>query len=114
MCSGNETSFGFSGIELNYQGSEHTAEGGGVNAQPSYCMLSMFHPPMDAANAPGGLGYVSNDGHYFKCKNPVGIQHAFHMCVIYHIFIIDALLITTTCSIFVVDRLAMLHSPLSY
>ena len=77
----------------------------------------MFHPPMNAANAPAGLGYMSNDGHHFECKNPVGIQHAFHMCVIHHFFFnIDALLImiTTTHSIFVVDRLAMLHFPLSY
>ena len=114
MCPGNETSFAFSGIELNYQGPEHTIEGGGASAQPSYCTLSMFHPPMSAANAPARFGYVSCDGHHFECRNPVGMQHAFHVCVVHHIFIIDAVLIlnTTTHSIFVVDRLAMLHFPL--
>jgi hypothetical protein len=39
----------------------------------------MFHPPMDAANAPAGLGYVSNDGHHFGCRNPIVMQQAFHV-----------------------------------
>ena len=44
----------------------------------------MFHAPMDAAmpeNAPDGLGYVSNDGHQFSCKNPIVMQQAYHVCV---------------------------------
>ncbi|KAI0250888.1 hypothetical protein BJV78DRAFT_1154831 [Lactifluus subvellereus] len=65
-------------------GPEHTVEVGGANAQPSRCTLALFHPPMDAANAPAGLGYVSNDGHHFSCKNPIVMQQAFHV-----IFVID-------------------------
>ncbi|KAF8270139.1 hypothetical protein EI94DRAFT_1572222, partial [Lactarius quietus] len=60
-------------------GPEHTVEVGGTNAQPSRCTLLMFHPPMDAANAPAGLGYVSNDGHHFGCHNPIVMQQAFHV-----------------------------------
>ncbi|KAF8488922.1 hypothetical protein F5888DRAFT_1622603, partial [Russula emetica] len=52
-------------------GPEHTVEVGGVNAQPSRCTLALFHAPIDASNAPAGLGYVSNDGHHFSCKNPI-------------------------------------------
>lgn len=65
-------------------GPEHTVEVGGANAQPSRCTLALFHAPIDAANAPAGLGYVSNDGHHFSCKNPVVMQQAFHV-----IFVID-------------------------
>ena len=54
-------------------------EVGGANAQPSHCTLALFHAPMDSANAPAGLGYVSNDGHHFSCKNPVVMQQAFHV-----------------------------------
>ena len=39
-------------------------------AQPSYCTLPMFHPPASTDQA-AGLGYVSNDGHVFRCRNPV-------------------------------------------
>ena len=60
------------------QGPEHTAEVGGANVEPSYCTLSLFHAPIDAANAPAGRGYVSNDGHHFSCKNPMN-QQAFHV-----------------------------------
>lgn len=52
------------------QGSEHTAEVGGANSQPSHCTLAIFHAPMDAVNAPADLGYVSSDGHHFSCKKP--------------------------------------------
>jgi len=65
-------------------GPEHTVEVGGANALPSRCMLAIFHPPMDAANTAAGLGYVSNDGHHFSCKNPIVMQQAFHV-----IFVID-------------------------
>jgi hypothetical protein len=66
-------------LNSNYQGPEHTVEGGGANAQPSRCTLDMFHPEMDAAKAPAGLGYVSSDGHHFSCKNPILMQQAFHV-----------------------------------
>lgn len=59
-------------------GPEHTATSGG-SGQPSYCTLPMFHPPRDPNAAPAGLGYVSNDGHHFSCKNPVVMQQAFHV-----------------------------------
>ncbi|CAK5283767.1 unnamed protein product [Mycena citricolor] len=50
-------------------------------AHPSYCTLPLFHPPATQAS---GLGYVSNDGHVFNCKNPAVMQQAFHV-----IFVID-------------------------
>ncbi|KAG2116835.1 hypothetical protein DEU56DRAFT_984883 [Suillus clintonianus] len=59
-------------------GPEHTAATGNT-AQPSYCTLPLFHPPMDPNNAQVGLGYVSNDGHVFSCRNPVIMQQAFHV-----------------------------------
>ncbi|KAI9434861.1 hypothetical protein H4582DRAFT_2080533 [Lactarius indigo] len=46
-------------------GSEHTARG-----QPSYCLLPMFHPPKSTDDPADGLGYISNDGHMFSCRNP--------------------------------------------
>ena len=66
-------------LNLRHLGPEHTVDVGGANAQPSRCLLSMFHPPMDVANAPVGLGYVSNDGHHFGCRNPIVMQQAFHV-----------------------------------
>ena len=99
----------FPPLNLNYQAPEHTVEVGGANAQPSHCTLPMFHPPMDAAGAPAGHGYESNDGHYFACRNPVVLQHAFHVCVNDLRYIANATLITTSRSIFVIDRLATLH-----
>ncbi|KAF7356372.1 VWFA domain-containing protein [Mycena venus] len=48
---------------------------------PSYCMLPIFHP---SATVAAGLGYLSNDGHVFNCKNPSVTQQAFHV-----IFVID-------------------------
>ncbi|KAG1840861.1 hypothetical protein C8R48DRAFT_739797 [Suillus tomentosus] len=59
-------------------GPEHTAAAGNA-AQPSYCSLPLFHPRMDPNNAQVGLGYVSNDGHLFSCRNPVIMQQAFHV-----------------------------------
>ncbi|KAJ7656315.1 hypothetical protein DFH06DRAFT_1091207 [Mycena polygramma] len=50
-------------------------------AHPSHCTLAIFHPPAKAA---AGLGYLSNDGHVFNCKNPSVMQQAFHV-----IFVID-------------------------
>ncbi|KAN0128856.1 hypothetical protein V8E53_013354 [Lactarius tabidus] len=71
-------------------GPEHTFGVGGANAQPSRCTLSMFHPPVDVANAPDGLGYASNDGHHFRSRKPIVMQQAFHV-------------------ISVIDRLALLY-----
>jgi hypothetical protein len=59
-------------------GPEHTATAGNA-AQPSYCTLPLFHPPVDPNNTQVGLGYVSEDGHLFSCRNPVIIQQAFHV-----------------------------------
>ena len=42
----------------------------------------MFHPPSDPSAAPA-LGYISNDGHHFNCRNPVVMQQAFHVYVPY-------------------------------
>ncbi|KAK0467152.1 uncharacterized protein EV420DRAFT_1507486 [Desarmillaria tabescens] len=63
-------------------GPEHA--GNGTNpGQPSYCTLPLFHPP-ETSNQRVGLGYLSNDGHVFPCKNPAVLQQAFHV-----IFVID-------------------------
>ncbi|KAF8548836.1 hypothetical protein OG21DRAFT_1448641 [Imleria badia] len=59
-------------------GPEHTAAGGGA-AIPSYCILPLFHAPLNPNTAPAGVGYVSNDGHQFACRNPVVMQQAFHV-----------------------------------
>jgi len=64
-------------------GTEHSATGGGAG-QPSYCTLPMFHPRSNPNSPPAGLGYVSNDGHHFSCRNPIIMQQAFHV-----IFAID-------------------------
>ncbi|KAF8550994.1 hypothetical protein OG21DRAFT_1543721 [Imleria badia] len=52
-------------------GPEHTATGGGA-ANPSYCVLPLFHAPLNpnTVTAPAGVGYISNDGHQFACRNP--------------------------------------------
>ncbi|KIM92371.1 hypothetical protein PILCRDRAFT_417 [Piloderma croceum F 1598] len=73
----------FSKCDAMCGGPEHCATAT-VAAQPSYCTLPMFHPPRNPNNAPAGLGYISNDGHLFSCKNPVIMQQAFHV-----IFVID-------------------------
>ncbi|KAF9064891.1 hypothetical protein BDP27DRAFT_1467712 [Rhodocollybia butyracea] len=62
-------------------GPEHAATANSA-AQPSYCILPIFHPP--AAFNDAGMGYISNDGHHFSCKNPTVMQQAFHV-----IFVID-------------------------
>ncbi|KAK0239015.1 hypothetical protein EDD85DRAFT_527825 [Armillaria nabsnona] len=63
-------------------GPEHA--GNAANpAQPSYCILPLFHQP-ETSNQRVGLGYRSNDGHVFSCKNPAILQQAFHV-----IFVID-------------------------
>ncbi|KAI9571051.1 hypothetical protein HD554DRAFT_2017581 [Boletus coccyginus] len=59
-------------------GPEHTAAGGGP-AIPSYCVLPLFHAPLKPNTAPAGVGYISNDGHQFACRNPIVMQPAFHV-----------------------------------
>ncbi|KIJ64840.1 hypothetical protein HYDPIDRAFT_40028 [Hydnomerulius pinastri MD-312] len=59
-------------------GPEHSAVAGNA-AQPSYCMLPIFHAPRNPAGPPPGMGYVSHDGHVFSCRNPVVMQQAFHV-----------------------------------
>jgi hypothetical protein len=65
--------FGYS--HLICKGPEHS----GADAQPSYCTLPMFHPDKGANDPVDGLGYISNDGHMFSCRNPVVLQQAFHV-----------------------------------
>ncbi|KAN0136209.1 hypothetical protein V8E53_006069 [Lactarius tabidus] len=66
-------------------GQEHHATAGSPGpGQPSYCTLPMFHPPRNPNDPVNGLGYASNDGHLFECRNPVVMQQAFHV-----IFVID-------------------------
>ncbi|KAK0446849.1 hypothetical protein EV421DRAFT_1707267 [Armillaria borealis] len=63
-------------------GPEHA--GNAINpAQLSYCTLPLFHPP-ETSDERVGLGYLSNDGHVFSCRNPVLLQQAFHV-----MFVID-------------------------
>lgn len=62
-------------------GPEHAATAA-TPAHPSHCTLPIFHTPEPTRDQ--GLGYVSNDGHYFACKNPVVLQQAFHV-----IFVVD-------------------------
>ncbi|KIJ61761.1 hypothetical protein HYDPIDRAFT_115585 [Hydnomerulius pinastri MD-312] len=64
-------------------GPEHFATPG-KPAQPSYCTLPLFHPPMNQGATQSKQGYVSNDGHHFTCRNPAVMQQAFHV-----IFLID-------------------------
>ncbi|KAI6030357.1 hypothetical protein EDC04DRAFT_2572165 [Pisolithus marmoratus] len=59
-------------------GPEHAGNTGAL-PQPSYCTLSMFHQPLDARGPAPAIGYVSNDGHQFTCRNPVVMQHAYHV-----------------------------------
>ncbi|KAF9233644.1 hypothetical protein BU15DRAFT_90252 [Melanogaster broomeanus] len=57
------------------------AAAGGV-AQPSYCILPLFHQAANPNTPLKGSGYVSNDGHHFSCRNPVAMQQAFHMLIL--------------------------------
>ncbi|KAI6143614.1 hypothetical protein BKA82DRAFT_127237 [Pisolithus tinctorius] len=59
-------------------GPEHAGDAGNL-AQPSYCTLPMFHPPADVNAGAPAVGYISNDGHHFACRNPVVMQQAFHV-----------------------------------
>ena len=59
-------------------GPEHTTAGGGA-AIPSYCVLSLFHAPLNPNSITAGTGYISIDGHQFACRNPAVMQQAFHV-----------------------------------
>ncbi|KAF8552259.1 hypothetical protein OG21DRAFT_1416462 [Imleria badia] len=59
-------------------GPEHNAAGG-CAAIPSYCVLPLFHAPLNPNAALEGVGYISSDGHQFACRNPVVMQQAFHI-----------------------------------
>ncbi|KIO11052.1 hypothetical protein M404DRAFT_830790 [Pisolithus tinctorius Marx 270] len=54
-------------------GPEHAGDAGSL-AQPSYCTLPMFHTPADTNAGAPAVGYMSNDGHHFACRNPVVTQ----------------------------------------
>ena len=73
------------GVSNSETGPEHAGDAGTL-PQPSYCTLPMFHPQSDPSVAPA-LGYISNDGHHFSCRNPVVMQQAFHVYVSYVFFI---------------------------
>ncbi|KAG1848072.1 hypothetical protein DFJ58DRAFT_746884 [Suillus subalutaceus] len=83
-------------------GPEHSAAQGNA-AQPSFCTLPLFHVPMDPNNAPATLGHVSNDGHFFSCRNPVVMQQAFHV-----IFVADR-----SSSMRLTDRQPLRNTPAS-
>ncbi|KAH9056526.1 hypothetical protein EDB87DRAFT_1636600 [Lactarius vividus] len=67
------------GLSWRRTGPEHSAAAAGGPGQPSYCTLPMFHPPRNPNDPVNGLGYTSNDGHLFECRNPVVMQQAFHV-----------------------------------
>ncbi|KAI6157189.1 hypothetical protein BKA82DRAFT_4325642 [Pisolithus tinctorius] len=79
MCSGKRYGCGPWDPSLDQEtGLEHAGDAGNL-AQPSYCTLPMFHPPADLNAGTPAVGYVSNDGHHFACRNPVVMQQAFHV-----------------------------------
>ncbi|KAL4072312.1 hypothetical protein J3A83DRAFT_4188311 [Scleroderma citrinum] len=68
----------FSKCDSMCRGPEHAGDAGNI-AQPSYCVLPMFHPPCDPSSGAPAVGYISNDGHQFACRNPVMMQQAYHV-----------------------------------
>ncbi len=64
-----------------HTGQEHTAAAtsGSGPGKPSYCTLPMFHARRNPNCHVNGLGYISNNGHLFECRNPVVMQQAFHV-----------------------------------
>ncbi|CAL1701264.1 unnamed protein product [Somion occarium] len=84
-------------------GPEHQADTTG-SAQPSYCNLGLFHRPLPAGQGPpGGIGYISRDGHHFSCRNPAQMQQAFHV-----IFVIDR-----SGSMGISDRRPLANTPMT-
>lgn len=60
-------------------GEEHQANNN-TPARPSFCNMPIFHAQATAADLTASeLGYVSQDGHLYGCKNPATMQQAFHM-----------------------------------
>src|SRR5271170_747609 len=82
MCGGDSTSSLISLIAHHqFPGSEHSVTAS-APARPSYCILPLFHAPRPLNQFPtDGLGYTSNDGHSFSCRNPAAMQQAFHVLV---------------------------------
>ena len=78
-CDNVDRLISFHDPELNFTGQEHSAAAASGPGQPSYCTLPMFHPPRNPNDPVTGLGYTSNDGHLFECRNPVVMQQAFHV-----------------------------------
>ncbi|KAF9220065.1 hypothetical protein BS17DRAFT_739840 [Gyrodon lividus] len=78
-----EEQVNFTKCDAMCSGPEHSAAAGNP-AQPSYCTLPIFHERRNPAGPSPSMGYVSNDGHVFSCKNPVVMQQAFHV-----IFVVD-------------------------
>ncbi|KAI9453845.1 hypothetical protein BJY52DRAFT_1225384 [Lactarius psammicola] len=67
------------GLTWRRMGQEHSTAAAAGSGQSSYCTLPMFHPPRNPNDPVNGLGYTSNDGHLFECRNPVVMQQAFHV-----------------------------------
>jgi hypothetical protein len=65
----------FNDLRHMFLGPEHLGTPAGTE-KPSYCTLPMFHPPRNLNDVVNGLGYISDDGHGFECKNP---RQAFHV-----------------------------------
>ncbi|KAG6329583.1 hypothetical protein ID866_9506 [Astraeus odoratus] len=59
-------------------GPEHTSDAN-IVAQPSYCVLPMFHAACAPSDGIPNLGYISTDGHQFTCRNPIVMQQAYHV-----------------------------------
>ncbi|EUC59556.1 von willebrand factor type A domain protein, partial [Rhizoctonia solani AG-3 Rhs1AP] len=73
----------FAKCDVMCSGPEHNATAT-APANPSYCILPIFHPPQDRRAAPAN-GYVSADGHRFECVNPTRLHQAYHV-----VFVIDS------------------------
>ncbi|CAG8473346.1 38766_t:CDS:10 [Gigaspora margarita] len=57
----------------------------GKEPTKSYCTQEIFHPPLSASSKPpGGVGYISTDGHQFLCENPTTNVGNFHI-----VFVVD-------------------------
>ncbi|QRW25749.1 cytochrome P450 family protein [Rhizoctonia solani] len=67
----------FSKCDVLCAGPEHEASAT-AQANPSYCILPIFHAPEAQQPAPP-TGHVSIDGHAFDCQNPSRMNQAYHM-----------------------------------
>ncbi|KAF8685043.1 hypothetical protein RHS04_00827 [Rhizoctonia solani] len=73
----------FSKCDVLCAGPEHEASAT-AQANPSYCILPIFHAPEAQQPAPP-TGHVSIDGHAFDCQNPSRMNQAYHI-----LFVIDS------------------------